>query len=64
MAFGFLDGETRTDGENTPSDADACNDKEGNQIGNADIVSGGDEKPGNGSENFHDNQDEKDLVDD
>ena len=25
MAFGFLDGETRTDGENTPSDADACN---------------------------------------
>jgi len=63
-AFGFLDGEARTDGENAPSDADSRDDKKGNQIGNTDIVGGGDEKPGNGSENFHDDEDEKDFVDD
>ena len=64
VTFGFLDGEARTDGENAPSDADSRDDKKGNQIGNTDIVGGGDEKPGNGSENFHDDEDEKDFVDD
>jgi len=64
MAFGFLDGETRTDGEDAPGDTDARNHKKGNQIRNADIVGGGDEKPGNGSENFHNDENEKDFVDD
>lgn len=64
VAIGFLDGETRANRENAPCDANARDNKKGNQIRNTDIVGGGDEKPGNGSENFHDNKNEKDFVND
>ena len=64
MTLGFLDRQARTDGQNASGDADSRDDKKGDQIGNTYIVGRGDEKSGDGSENFHDNENEKDFVDD
>lgn len=64
MTFRLLDGETRADGQDSAGDADARDDQERNQIRDADIMRGGDKEAGDGAKNFHDNQDEENLIDD
>ena len=64
VALGFLDGKACTDGEDTAGDADASDDEEGNEIGDTDIVGWGDEEAGDGAKNFHDDENEKNLIDD
>ena len=64
MALGFLDGEARADGENAAGDADAGDDEEGTEIGNTDIVGGRDEQAGDGAQNFHDDQNQKNFIND
>lgn len=64
VALGFLNGEARADGEDTAGDTDASDDEEGNEIGNTDIVGGRDEQAGDGAQNFHDDENEKNLIDD
>lgn len=62
--FSFLDGKACADGEDTAGDADARDDEEGNEIGDTDIVGRGDEEAGDGAKNFHDDENEKNLIDD
>lgn len=63
-AFSFLDGKACADGEDTAGDADASDDEEGNEIGDTDIVRWGDEEAGYRAKNFHDDENEKNLIDD
>lgn len=63
-AFSFLDGKACADGENTAGDADASDDEEGNEIGDTDIVGGRNEEAGDRAKNFHDDENEKNLIDD
>lgn len=64
MALGFLDGKARTDGEDTAGDTDASDDEEGNEIGDTHIVGWGNEEAGDGAKNLHDDENEKNLIDD
>ena len=63
-AFSLVDGKACADGEDTAGDADASDDEEGNEIGDTDIVGWGDEEAGDGAKNLHDDENEKNLIDD
>ena len=63
-AFSFCDGEACADGENTAGYAYASDDEEGNEIGDTDIVGWGDEEAGDRAKNFHDDENEQNLIDD
>jgi len=64
VSFRFLYRQACANGQDATGDANSCNDKKGDEIRNTHIVRRGNKEAGNGSENFHDDEDEKDFVDD
>jgi len=61
--FRFLHGQTCADGQDAPSHANSCNDKEGDEIRDAHIVSGRNKEAGNRAKDLHHDKDQEDLID-